>query len=275
MNLEQFKNWLTLNRNSKYTINTYYNQIKTFFKVYSKFTQENINLFLKEKIDNQAKNGTINSYIYTFKTYAEFLKIDIELPKPKRIQETFKSYITEQELNDICVKLNILTNSADKWALILRVMFYTGMRLKEITELQRKNINLEKKLILVTNTKNGEERLIPFSDKLKEILINYFKIEAEKINAFNTTRPMISHICKVIKENFNIDFHPHTLRHSGCHYFLDLLNNKYDVVQKIMGHKDIQQTIAYSLLSQEEMINLVQNAFKDSNKKRRKQNGTF
>lgn len=266
-NLQEFQNWLTLNKDSEYTVKTYYNKMKTFFNLYPKFTQETVNKFLQNKIENKSKANTINLFIYTFKVYSDFSKIKIELPKTKRVQEKIKPYITEQELNDICVKLNIVTNNYDKWSLILKVLFYTGMRLKEITDLKKENIDLEKKLILVKDTKNGEERLIPFSDKLKELIQNYFNCEPEIENAFNITRISVEYICKTIQENFNIKFHAHLLRHSACHYFLKLLNNRYDAVQKIMGHKNVEQTIAYSLLTQDEIINLTHNAFKEQERR--------
>lgn len=268
-NLKEFKNWLILNKNSEYTVKTYYYKMKTFFNYYPEFSQETVNNFLHNKIENKSAPTTINLYIYTFKVYSDFSKIQIELPKQKRIQEKIKPYITEQELNDICIKLNIVTNNNYKWSVILKVLFYTGMRLKEITDLKRKNINLEKKLILVKDTKNGEERLISFSDSLKKLLESYFLYELEEINAFNLTRQSVNYICKTIQENFGIKFHAHLLRHSACHYFLKLLNNRYDAVQKIMGHKNVEQTIAYSLLTQDEIINLTQNAFKEQERKKK------
>lgn len=260
--LSDFKNWLILNRNSEYTVKTYFNKMKTFFNLYSEFNQETVNKFIQNKIENKSSPNTINLYLYSIKTYSDFSKIEIELPKSKKIQDKIKPFISETELNDICVKLNIITNNADKWSLILKVLFYTGMRLKEITNLKRKNIDLEKKIILVKDTKNNEERLIPFSDKLKSMILNYFSSEMEETNAFNVTRGSIVHICKTVKENFGIDFHAHLLRHSFIHHFLKLTNNNYDAVQKVAGHKNVEQTIAYSRLSQDEIINLIQTAFK-------------
>ena len=269
VNLNKFKEWLILNRSSEYTVKTYHNKMKTFFNCYPDFNQKTVNKFLQDKIEKKAKGNTINLYIYTFKTYSEFSKIGIDLPKQKRVKETIKPYITEQELNDICIKLNIVTNYSAKWSLILKVLFYTGMRLKEITNLKRENIDLDKKLILVKDTKNGEERLIPFSNKLKELLQNYFNCEQEIDNALNITRASVIYICNTVEKNFSIKFHPHLLRNSACHYFLKLLNNRYDAVQKIMGHKNVEQTIAYSLLTQDEIINLTHNAFKEQERKKK------
>ena len=268
IDLEEFKNWLILNKNSEYTVKTYLNKIKTFFNCYSKFNQKTVNEFIQNKIENKSSANTINLYLYSIKTYSDFSKIKIELPKSKKVKETIKPYITEQELNDICVKLNIVSNNAEKWSLILKILFYTGMRLKEIVNLKKENIDFDKKIILVKDTKNGEERLIPFSNKLKELLENYFKYEQEIDNALNITRASVTYICNTVQDNFNIKFHPHLLRHSACHYFLKLLNNRYDAVQKIMGHKNVEQTIAYSLLTQDEIINLTHNAFKEQERKK-------
>lgn len=266
MHLDKFKNYLTLNKDSKFTVNTYYNQLKVFFDKYREFNQKNIDDFLQEKIEQNASENTINLFIYSFKVYSKFAKIHINFPKPKRIKTKIQFYINETQLNDVCIKLNIVTNSAFKWSVILKFMFYTGVRLKELIQLKRKHIDLDKQIILIKDTKNKEERLIPFSKHLKELLIKYFNIEPEETNAFNTTRASIVYICKTIKEYFNLDIHPHSLRHSACHYFLKITNNKYDVVQKIMGHKNIEQTISYSRLTQSEAINFMHNTFKNLNK---------
>lgn len=264
--LDEFNNYLVLNKNSEYTVKTYFNKVKTFFNSHSEFNQETVNKFIQNKIENKSTANTINLYIYSFKVYSDFSKIKIELPKPKKVPDKIKSFISETELNDICVKLNIITNNADKWSLILKLLFYTGMRLKEVTNLKRKDIDLDKKIILVKDTKNNEERLIPFSDKVKSLIENYFRCEPEQTNAFNITRSSVKHICKMVKENFGIEFHAHLLRHSFVHHFLKLTNNNYDAVQKIAGHKNVEQTIAYSRLSQDEIINLIQTAFKKDKK---------
>ena len=261
-NLEEFKNWLVLNKDKKTTITGYYNNLKHFFRLYPEFNQQNINDFFKVKLEKGCKENTLNKYYSAFCSYIEYSKINIDLPKRKKIPNVIRPYINEIELNDICIKLNILTNDYDKWSLMLKVMFYTGMRENEIIKLKRQDINLEEKTIIVRKPKNNKERVIAFSNEFKKLITNYFNSNPEQFNAFNIKLSTLQYMCRVISKNFNMEFYPHLLRRSACHYFLKITDNNIYAVTYIMGHSSVEQTMAYAQLSQKDTIKVMQEGFK-------------
>ena len=56
---------------------------------------------------------------------------------------------------------------------IVRLLYGTGLRISEALSLKNKDVNLEKRVIHIRKSKNGEERLAPLSDTLAEALKQY------------------------------------------------------------------------------------------------------
>jgi len=88
---------------------------------------------------------------------------------PKSIKK-LPAYINENELEKICsvTKEQYLKN-------LFQFAFHTGARLNEILSLTWENINLEERIITISNsksfiTKNKKDRIIPINTTLYEIL---------------------------------------------------------------------------------------------------------
>jgi len=59
---------------------------------------------------------------------------------------------------------------------LFRLLYSTGLRITEATSLRNKDVDLDKNVLRVGtwgNTKNGEERLVPICNSLKEALLKY------------------------------------------------------------------------------------------------------
>jgi integrase len=53
---------------------------------------------------------------------------------------------------------------------IVRLALYTGMRAGEIRTLRRSQVNLEKRVVTLTETKNGSVRTVPLSNAAVAVL---------------------------------------------------------------------------------------------------------
>lgn len=56
---------------------------------------------------------------------------------------------------------------------IIRILYGTGLRISETVSLKNRDVDLEKQSIHVRKTKNGEERLVPVSNSLTDVLKQY------------------------------------------------------------------------------------------------------
>lgn len=246
MKLEKYYEWLKLNCSANNTINGYYQKINHFGKYCDyNFNQDNLNKYIIKIKEEGAQGSTINAFIYSFKNYLEYSKLDIKLPKPARVKKgTPKHSLTEKDLNEI------LRSHYDEEDLILRFMFYTGARPSEVVKIEKNHINFKNKDIIFYNTKGNKDRVIPV---LNNDMFNKLKSHCDNLNegyhkVFKITPTQLRRICRNIKKildlDENIKITPKTLRVSFIKY---CVTHKVDIftLKAWCGHTDIKVTEFY------------------------------
>jgi site-specific recombinase XerD len=191
--------------------------------------------------------------------------IKVKLPKlPKKLP----LFISEYELQLILKEVNSVT---------IRNMILlsndTGMRLGEVVNLRWKNVDLQQKIIQVSNsddfqTKSKQDRIIPLTNRLYDILIkrapNIFTLKNNNDLVFLTKNKVKfnqDYVSKKFKTavrdlGLNEGYKFHTLRHS---YATNLVNSGASlfVVQHLLGHADLKTTQIYSHLKQQNLFDAV------------------
>lgn len=145
---------------------------------------------------------------------------------------------------------------------MLELMYATGLRVSELTNLELTNIDLDNKFVRCFG-KGNKERIIPIG----EVALKYLKIYlddyrdtlkktylCDKIFLNNhgkaITRQGFLKILKTIAKNVGIDKNitPHTLRHS---FATHLLNNGADLrsIQIMLGHSNLSTTQIYTTIN--------------------------
>ena len=146
----------------------------------------------------------------------------------------------------------LITKCSPRLRPIVIVALNTGMRRGEILGLKWKDIDVNRKLIYLHDTKNGEKREVPMNDYVTKTLIavpknpNSAYIFCDKKGApFYNLRKSFS--TALLKSDI-IDFHFHDLRHT---FASQLIMSGVDLmtVKDLMGHKSIEMTLRYSHLS--------------------------
>jgi site-specific recombinase XerD len=147
---------------------------------------------------------------------------------------------------------------------ILELLFSAGLRVSELTSLNRDQINLDKGEFVVRG-KGRKVRPVFLSPEATEILGIYLKTRAdsetplfvnfagksslhekEAENRRLTSRSVQRMVNKYARQaGITKNVHPHTLRHS---FATDLLMNGADLrsVQSLLGHADISTTQIYT-----------------------------
>jgi len=71
---------------------------------------------------------------------------------------------------------------------LVRLLFATGLRIGEALALKTEDVNLESGFLVVKKSKNGKERIVPFTNSLSRVLAQYVsyrdKLPCIKSNAF-------------------------------------------------------------------------------------------
>lgn len=267
MDLIPFKNYLLINGSAQASAETHCSKVASFFRQYEVFNQENVNSFFASKV-NVLSGNSFNIYINAFNHYAKFLKMEIEIPKYHRVDSRIKSYLEKKEFDDILIKVPLIFKNGLKVQVILELMYFTGLRPKEIINLKREDVNLQEKYLIIRDTKVKRDKKVVLSDSICHLLPMVFLQEPETINALNITKIGLGYIFRTISKQMGLKkrITPYTTRISYAHYMLKS-GLKINELQLAMNHKNISTTLGYLKISEEESNDAVR---KIINKKRRK-----
>jgi integrase/recombinase XerD len=252
MDLQTFSDWLLVNGNSKASTKSHVDKIAGFYRQYKEFTQENLNSFLTSKLNVWCGNS-FNININAIRHYAKFLKMDVEIPKYHRIDSRVKEYLEKKEFDDILIKLPLIFENGLKAQVILELMYFTGLRPKEVINLKREDINLQEKYLIIRDTKVKRDKKVVLSDSICKLLPMAFAQEAENLNALNITQSTLNYIFRTITKQMGLKkiLTPYTMRISFAHYMLKS-GLKINELQLAMNHKNISTTLGYLKVSETE-----------------------
>jgi len=275
--IENFKNYLKLERGL--SINTIKSYEFDLFQFKNFIIENNIN-----ESPQKCSSSTVKRYLYknfskkksrsqtrsisALKSFFNYLlfegKInssplnDIESPK---IENRLPEVLTEDEIKRLISSVNLDSDFGQRNKTIIEVLYGTGIRVSELTELKLSNIFFEENILKVTG-KGNKERFVPLGEiasiQIKKYLTNRDKLKINSkfsdilfLNRYGRqlTRSMIF---KIISDSYKrIDpdkkISPHTLRHS---FATHLLKNGADLrtIQLILGHESITTTEIYTHL---------------------------
>lgn len=239
MGSEDFKKELQLNYKSEKTIKSYCEQIDPFLRhCNGEVTQEKVDNYIRDRRANVSKS-TCNLFINALRKYCEFSNIDIKIPKqetPKK--DNTKPYWSVKEFEE-----EVLHEIYGDEDVILRTMFFTGLRPHELWNLKAENIDFKQETFII-HGKGDKKRVIPFLDnKLTEKLKGYVK-EGEYV--FDINKRKLKYLFDKIKENLSLDYDvtPYIMRRSFACYCEDI-GMSLKQIKQIMGHTNIKTTDGY------------------------------
>ncbi|MFH2104767.1 MAG: tyrosine-type recombinase/integrase, partial [Parcubacteria group bacterium] len=229
------------------------------------------------------KKSTQNYYIIALRSFLKYLaKRDIEtLPAEKvEISKTSQrevEFLEEQEVERILAAAEGQDQKSLRDRAILELLFSAGLRVSELTGINRDKLNLKTQEIVVRG-KGDKVRLTFISDSARDALESYlkkrtdidpalfvrdiksadkFKKEDKKGEIDNNLRLTPRSIQRIVKyyaakAGIVKDVHPHTLRHS---FATDLLSNGADIrsVQAMLGHSSITTTQIYTHVTDQKL----------------------
>ena len=130
--------------------------------------------------------------------------------------------------------------------------YYSAARQGEILKMKFEDIDFENRVVMLLDTKNGTDRKVPLSKRAFEVLENQKKLLEAKNeysldkNVFPNTKNSVSHGFKTYTKNADIkNCTFHDLRHSAITLFLLPKVHNMLTLQKITGHKSLEQLKRY------------------------------
>ncbi len=196
---------------------------------------------------------TIFAIEYFFKN---ILKEKINIPKPKR-NKKIPEILTPNE-----IKKMIEVTSNIKHKLILKMLYGCGLRVSEIVNLKKSDLNFNENLIHIKLAKGKKDRFVKIPDSLKDELESYCKLSSDIIlfpsnRGGKLTKKTIGKIVENSAKKAKIKkrVYPHLLRHSFATHLLEQ-GTDLRIIQKLLGHSDIKTTQIYTQISQASIKNI-------------------
>lgn len=135
---------------------------------------------------------------------------------------------------------------------IVIIALNTGMRKGEILSLKWQDIDYNRGIIYVRDTKNGEKKELPMNELVKQALIRQPKHKDSSYVFCNRNGQPFGDIKKsflaAIQKSAIINFRFHDLRHSFASS-LAMRGVDLNTIRELMGHKSMRMTLRYSHLS--------------------------
>jgi integrase/recombinase XerD len=163
------------------------------------------------------------------------------------------------------VKLILGALSNIKHKTMLSLIYSCGLRRSELLKLKPSDIDSKRNIIIVRAAKGKKDRIVPLSDKILEMLREYYKTHKPKTWLFegqNENQPYdersLSNVLKqaLAKTNIKKPVSLHWLRHSYATHLLEA-GTDLRYIQEILGHSSSRTTEIYTHVSTQSIQKII------------------
>lgn len=273
-----YQHIITVKGLSLKTGQTYIDDLKIYFKYFSKYTdtselfETDLVDFLRYQLSMGLSISTVSRRLSSTKSFYSFLYKEklisfsptkIDTPKrPSRLPNCLSIEEVESLLD--APDMNNDVGIRDK--AMLETMYASGLRVSELILLERKRVILEKGIISIYG-KGSKERKVPIG----EFACDFIKLYIEKVRNKNINKrskflflnknglPLsrqffFKQVKKYSKQiGLEIDISPHTLRHCFATHLLEG-GASLRVVQAMLGHENLATTEIYTHVSTKRLL---------------------
>lgn len=168
------------------------------------------------------------------------------------------------------VKTILQAPSNIKHKRMLSLMYAYGLRRSELINLKPAHIDSKRHLILILDAKGKKDRVVPISDKLIEMLREYYKTFKPRVWLFEGqnqgeqySEQSLQSVLKqsLAKAGITKPVTLHWLRHSYANHLLESGVDLRDI-QEMLGHKSSKTTEIYTPVT-EKSLQKIKSPFDD------------
>jgi integrase/recombinase XerD len=259
--LHTFRQWLLHKRYSDSTVKTYLQVLEVFLRFVSpkqanEITSEDMVRFVNEYV---LPNGLSFAYQNQVVNAAKlFLRVihgptlspeNLQRPRP---QHKLPNVLSKEEVKEI---LEAPTNL--KHRTMLSLIYACGLRRSELLNLRFEHVDSKRGLLIIKDGKGHKDRVVPMSNKLIDMLREYYKACKPKQWLFEGQFPDTQYSARSLEQVLKHALEKaritkpvtlHWLRHS---YATHLLESGTDLryIQELLGHKSSKTTEIYTHVS--------------------------
>lgn len=254
-------------------LDNYYGYIELKKLNYQTINKDEIRDYLKYLDNLKYSKSTISRILSTLRHFYSYLVINnviqtnqFKLIRNPKKDKKLPNFLQNDELQKVFDTIELDTPLGIRNRLIIELLYATGLRVSELTNLTINDIDISNKEIRVMG-KGEKERIVYFGDYAKKYLTIYLDDSRKELLNHKRTnyllinnqgeplstrgvQMVIEDIVKKAALKHNIS--PHSLRHT---FATDLLNNGADLksVQELLGHSSLSTTQIYTHITNERL----------------------
>jgi len=257
-----FRRWLEAHRFPVTTIKTYTGMVETFLRFVRPkeaaecSTSDIIRMvdeyMLPKGLSYSYQNQMVSALKKFFGTICKTSVEPVDIGRPRR-QHRLPNVLSKQEVKKI---LDSVSN--EKHRVMLSIIYGCGLRRSEVLNLVPADIDKDRKLVRIRQSKGYKDRFVPLSDKLVEMINQYvLHYRPQKYlfeGQYRGSRYSETSLEKVFRAAFeragikkqNITLHG--LRHSYATHLLEA-GTDLRYIQELLGHRSSKTTEIYTHVS--------------------------
>jgi integrase/recombinase XerD len=172
------------------------------------------------------------------------------------------------------------------------IALFCGLRISEVCNLKKQDIDLETEKVLVREGKGSKDRIVMLPSSLKPVIEKWYRLNKDS-EYFVCTQRNHKYFQNILSKKFKACLEKaglsiktfktsvgqqryaysfHTLRHTYATYLLEQGVDLY-YVQRSLGHVDIHTTQVYAYISNKDLQSKINMAFGSKKKKERDLSG--
>ncbi len=266
--LELFRKWMMHKRYAESSIKSYTETLSVLLRFILPRGPEE--MVVDDMVNFVNQYIIPNQYSYTFQNqvinsaklfFREVLKgrLDVEQFERPRREHKLPNVLSKEEVRAI---LNASSNI--KHRSMLSLIYACGLRRSELLHLKPGDIDSKRHMLIIRNSKGKKDRMVPISDKIIEMLREYYKAYHPEVYLFEGqekgqpySEQSLQSVLKQSLQKGKITKPAtlHWLRHS---YATHLLESGTDLryIQELLGHKSSKTTEIYTHVSEKSLQNI-------------------
>ena len=248
---------------SQHTVKSYNSDINQYLKINQEIGK--FSYYLKVLSQKSYTKSTINRKLTSIKTFLKWASsMDyfdaslIQNVSNLKTEKKLPNILSSTYINKLLDELPSTSSKEIRDKAILELMYSSGLRVGEVSNLKIQNFNLNKSIKVLG--KGNKERVLPITSRASGAISSYLRLARSKFKNEKSFDFMFlgirggqlreREIRRIV--NLRVGTFPHSLRHT---FATHLLEGGADlrVVQELLGHNDPKTTQIYTHVSKKQL----------------------
>ena len=259
--LEEFATYLDLEGKSPNTIRMYTYYVRRYLEERGDLNFRSALRFLARLRREGYSNRSLNLVVQALRAYFRFEGLDEEAEKlkPPKVPKSLPKALTPEDVRKL---LSVIPPTRRRDRLIVLLLYGAGLRVSELCNLKKSDVDLDRGIITVRGGKGAKDRVVPISTTLAKEIKTYLKerddsseyllVEVRR-NAKDKLSPKtVWYLLNRYGKKAGVKVTPHMLRHS---FATHMLERGVDIraIQELLGHSNLSTTQIYTKVTVEHL----------------------